>query len=76
MTNRNKLGDNGLYVLGFDLGASKFQHSVLVVQTMIEQGIATHYINFAETDFFQNFEIYIGKDINYASNTKCAGGPF
>ena len=42
-TNRNKLKttnelgqlvDSGIYVLGFDLGASKFQHSVLVVQNI------------------------------------------
>ena len=34
-TTTTTVDDHGIYVLGFDLGASKFQHSVLVVQTMI-----------------------------------------
>ena len=26
-------------------------------------------------NFFQNFEVFIGEDLDYIKNVKCAGGP-
>lgn len=61
VTKRNKLGesfnyitgkneDNGLYILTFDLGATKFQHAVLVVQSLINGD--SYYEAYDETKYF------------------------
>lgn len=59
-----------LFVLGFELAQASTISQILIVQDVFETYIRD------PTQFFMNFEVYIGPNEDYTKNNKCPGGPW
>ena len=63
-----------LFVLGFQFEEPVFMHAITHVANQYNGSFVTNHTN--KSEYFQNYEIYIGNSSNYNQNPKCPGGPF
>ena len=69
-------GNDNKMVYGVDLGTTHFMHAILIVQDVFEMDLASSTMHTDDTEWLQNFEIWIGDNSDYWLNEKCPGGPF
>ena len=50
-------------------------HAILIVQDLWSDGML-HNSHSDTNQYFQNYQIYIGKSATYSNNALCSGGPF
>ena len=75
-TNNSKAAPYGhIVTIRFDLGRSFFQHAILIVEDLRDTYGYPGEDASQTNNFFQNFEVFIGEDLDYIKNVKCAGGP-
>lgn len=70
ITDTSKISADEKLTLGINLGVSKFQHAIVIVEDL--RYSASTYSNY----FLQNYNIYVGENSDYSLNTPCEGGPF
>lgn len=74
VTTETQLAPEGdMLVLGFDLRKSMMVHAVLVMQDHYGGQSNSHT---TETEYVQNFSLFIGDSQDWRENTMCPGSPF
>ena len=63
-----------MLILGFDFKESVFMHAITHVADLRSK--RPSYEDSDVSKLYQNYNIYIGDNVDYTDNTKCEGGPF